>query len=273
MRRNAKAGRIWWSIVSLTVVLAACGGEDATTPAPSAAIGSPASTTPSPDPITSHCSDETKGADFRTITFPAPDGVMLYGAVAGSGRVGVVLANDVPHPICEEIAPAVALVKEGFRAILFDYRDQGGSETSEEGGRLDLDVAGAAAELRRRGSDIVVLLGSYAGVAASLVAASRITLPVAAIVGFSPTAIRGQYVEGPFDPQGPLEAARRVHVPALYVTRAYDSFVPLRDARSVYEATASRDKRLIVVRNGIAGWYLLDGETRNEVMSFIQEHT
>lgn len=125
-------------------------------------------------------------ADARAIWFRAADGTRLYGALLGSGQVGVVVANDVPHPLCETLTPARFLAARGYRVLVFDYRDRGLSDASDAPGRLDQDVVGAVAELRARGATRVILLGSYAGVAAAIVAATEIRPPVDGVIGISP---------------------------------------------------------------------------------------
>jgi len=201
---------------------------------------------------------QTIGLKARTLMFRTPDGISLYGAVFGSGHAGAVLANDVPHQICEEVPAAAWFAQRGLRTIVFDYRGHGESEIGSDPGRLDLDVAGAAAELRRLGVARVLLVGSYAGVAATVVASTKISPAVEGVIGFSPAPSRGQYVNGPFDPIGALQAAPRMRPPALYVTVRGDQYVPVAEVERLYRATGSREKRLVVVGYGPASWDLLD---------------
>jgi hypothetical protein len=98
-----------------------------------------------------------------------------------------------------------------------------------------------------------------------------------ALLGFDPAAQRGQYVEGPFGPEGALTAAPRLRLPVLYVTLLDDRFVPLAEARRLLRATGSREKSLLVVSSGLIGWGLLDigpssGRVRRTVLSFLRRH-
>jgi hypothetical protein len=201
-RPRAALGR--WrrgAIALLVLATVACGHPAPATTGSDAEASNSSSSTPTEahaEPVTSACPGDVHDVAARTITFPAGDGTELYGAILGSGSVGVVLANDVPHPFCEDIPPAIFLARRGYRVIAFDYRDHENSARSAAPGRLDLDVVGAAAELRKAGSDRILLFGSYAGVAASILAAEEITPPVEGLVGFSPAARRGEYVNGPF---------------------------------------------------------------------------
>src|SRR5205823_12270288 len=134
------------------------------------------------------------------------------------------------------------------RVEVFDYRDRGESGPGGSNpGRLDLDVAAAGDALVRGGARCVALAGSYGGVAAAVVAATSMRPAPVALLGFDPAARRGQYVEGPFGPEGALTAAPRLRLPVLYVTLLGDRFVPLAEARRLLRATGSREKSLLVV--------------------------
>jgi alpha-beta hydrolase superfamily lysophospholipase len=278
--RRPSGSRALARIAALILVAASACGH--TSPGPGAtAAGNESPTSSSPGvspaliPISSRCPAAATDVRFRTLTFPAADGTQLYGAVGGPGPAGVVLANDVPHQICEEIAPATLLAKKGYLVLLFDYRGRGESAQGAAPGRLDLDVSGAVAELRALGVTHVVLFGSYGGVAAAVVATPAITPPVDALVGFSPAAYRGQYVNGPFDPEGALDAAPRLRLPVLYVTAQNDRFVRVSEATRLYRATGSQSKRLMVIPDGFPGWYLLDYEqhVQDTVMAFVASNT
>jgi pimeloyl-ACP methyl ester carboxylesterase len=186
----------------------------------------------------------------------------------------VVVANDVPHDLCETFTPARFLAARGYRVLVFDYRDRGTSDTSNNPGRLDKDGAGAVAELRSRGAVRVILLGSYAGVAASVVAATEIQPPVDGLIGISPAAFRGQWVQGPFGPIGALQAAPHLRVPALYVTVRTDSYVSLGEVRRLFRLTGSPNKDLLVIPSGSAGFDMIDfnsygDRVRTAILSFV----
>lgn len=270
----------WWVIASVAaLVLAAC--SSASTPGSSgvstgATSGSPDATQSSPPaPVTAPALDCEGAANARAIWFQAADGTRLYGAIIGSGRVGVVVANDVPHPLCETLTVARLLGGHGNRVLVFDYRDRGNSDASDAPGRLDQDVAGAVDELRSRGVARVILLGSYAGVAAAVVAATEIDPPVDGVIGISPAAVRGQWVEGPFGPIGAFQAAPRLRVPALFITVRSDRYVSLGEVRRLYRLTASPDKDLVVIPSGSGGFDSIDfssyeGRVRDAILSFVR---
>jgi fermentation-respiration switch protein FrsA (DUF1100 family) len=280
-RDRTGLARLRMSVV-VVFILAAC--SHAATPEPGSSTG-PGS--PSPVPTDSSPSaaviapaldcDGTAGA--RAIWFPAADGTRLYGALLGSGRVGVVVANDVPHDPCETLTPAKFLAARGYRVLMFDYRDRGLSDLSDAPGRLDLDVAGAVSELRSRGTTKVILLGSYAGAAAVVVAGTEVRPYIDGVIGISPAPVRGQWVDnsgsGPFGPTGAFEAARRLGVPTLYVTVRSDSYVSFGSVRRLYRLTASPDKELVIIPSGSTGFDTIDfnsysGRVRTAILSFVR---
>ncbi len=229
-----------------------------------------------PTPLDTRCPGAVTGVAVRTARLTTSDGVSLYAATIGRGPIGLVMANDVPHSLCEELAEAQVFAEHGFRVEVFDYRDRGESGPGGSNpGRLDLDVAAAADALRRGGARCLALAGSYGGAAAAIVAATTMRPPPFAVLGFDPAAIRGEYIEGPFGPVGALEAAHDLRVPALYVTLSDDRFVPLSEVRRLLRATGSTQKDLVVVPSGIIGWGLLDfspssGRVQRAVFSLLR---
>jgi pimeloyl-ACP methyl ester carboxylesterase len=266
--------------LAIVMVLTTCDvGSDA-----DGAAGTAPSTRPTASPGGSSSSPTPSAAlplpcngarNIPSLWFGSADGTRLYGAIVGSGSTGVVVANDVPHPLCETLVPARFLAAHGYRVLVFDYRDHEDSDTSDVPGRLDRDVAGAVAELRSRGVQRVVLLGSYAGVAAAVVAATEIRPDVDGIVGISPAAYRGHWVEGPFGPIGALQAAPKLRMPALFVTVRTDPYVSLGEVRRLYRSMASRDKDLLVIPSGSAGFETIDfnsygDRVRSAILSFVE---
>ena len=96
--------------------------------------------------------------------------MLLDGAVLGRGPVGIVLAHEAFGDLCRWVPYGNLLSQEGFRVLVFVYRGFGLS--AKVGGaraaRIDADIAGAIAELRRRGAKKIVLVGASLGGAAVL---------------------------------------------------------------------------------------------------------
>ena len=112
------------------------------------------------------------------VRFRAADRVRLIGVMVGRGPRGVVLAHQgggAPPNLCSWMPYARQLARAGFRVLAFDHRNSGSSArvgSPTRAWRVDLDVRGAVAELRRRGATSVVLGGASLGGTAVLAAAA-----------------------------------------------------------------------------------------------------
>src|SRR6266511_2392612 len=97
-------------------------------------------------------------------------------AVLGSGGNGVVLSNQSDQNLCGWLPFGKVLAERGFRVLLYDY----GAATDPAG-----DVALAAAKLRSLGAGTVQLVGTSESAKASLIAATTLQPPPAAVVSLS----------------------------------------------------------------------------------------
>ena len=104
--------------------------------------------------------------------------------------------------------------------------------------RNDLDVVGAAAELRRFGAKNVFLVGGSFGGAAVVAAAPEVEPQPAGVVSLS----------GEPDLLGAMPAAPHVKVPLLDLIARNDGYSSVADNRRLVDAAASTDKRLEVYR-------------------------
>jgi len=197
-----------------------------------------------------------RAAAFR---FRVGQGFDTVGVVLGQGRRGLVFGHQRGGDLCEWVPTARSYARLGYRALVFDFHDQD---------RLDQDVVAAVAELRRRGVDRVVLVGSSMGATAVLVAATRVRPPVAGVVSLSGPAVFGDLDARP--------AVGRLRVPALFMAARRDGPFPAA-ARGLYRAAATPDKRLLVLSSAAHGTNLLSfgGEAaaaRAAVRRFVAAH-
>jgi pimeloyl-ACP methyl ester carboxylesterase len=252
------------------VLAAGCGdaGRDAGSagqaPATTAATGAPATTTAA---AAKACLQEAERD--RAVSFTTGAGATLVGVVLGSGRRGLVLGHQSGSDLCEWLPLARELAGRGYQVLAFDFAGFGDSRPGPGEARVDGDMAAAAEQLRRRGADRVVLIGSSMGGTAVLAAATRIRPPVAGVVSLS----------GPASFQGvdAGAAVARLRVPVLLVAGADDQ--PFADdARAMHRAAPVRDKRLLVVPGGGHGTSLLEfGEDAPKIQAgvwrFVADHT
>jgi len=226
----------------------------------------------SPIPVGATClnTQERAGA----VHFASRSGAELAGVVLGSGHAGVVMAHGPHGDVCELLPYARVLVGLGYRVLAFDFNGYGASGTGPEypaRGHLDLDVAAAAAELRAKGVDKVVLLGSEFGGLGALIAAADVRPPVAGIVDLSgPNQLAG--MDG-------LAAAARLTAPALFVVSARDPWVD--EVRAAYAAASHAERRLEVTpADGMHALNMVDPHmdpyaayVRTLIEDFVRQHT
>jgi pimeloyl-ACP methyl ester carboxylesterase len=210
-----------------------------------------------------------KRSDRATVVrFRSADGVRLLGVMLGRGPAAVVLTHESRGWICSWLPYGRMLARRGFRVLVFDARGNGSSSATRSPSRrfrFDLDIAAAVREVRRRGARSVVLAGGSLGAMGSLVVGSSLRPPVDGVVAVSPgTRFQGVDAEA---------AVERLAVPVLYVVATEDAGFPDL-ARSLYEATAIDDKRLVVVNGfGHGNEVLAIAEARSAVDRFIDEHS
>jgi pimeloyl-ACP methyl ester carboxylesterase len=242
--------RCRWTLVVALVLAAGCGdGRDAGRAGqgpPSSSI-TPAPTTTTVAAVSKSCLSAAE--QNRMFRFRTGDGATLVGLALGRGRAGLVLGHQLGSDLCEWVPQARAFARRGYQVLAFDFAGFGDSEHGSADERVDVDVIAAAAQLRRRGADRIVLVGSSMGGTAVLSAATRFRPPVAGVVSLS-----GASSFGGVDAAA---AMRRLRVPVLLVVGADDQPF-LAQARTLYAAARVRDKRLLVVPGRVHGTGLLE---------------
>jgi pimeloyl-ACP methyl ester carboxylesterase len=252
-------------LLLVAVLAAGCGAADR-----EGGTAGTASTTVTPTTAAAPAKPCLRGvASATAVRFTGGGGATLVGVVLGRGRTGLVLAHQVGSDLCEWLPQAQTFAEHGYRVLAFDFAGYGDSQPGAgPDARVDGDVVAAAGQLRRRGADSIVLIGSSMGGTAVLSAAARIRPPVAGVVSLS----------GPATFQGvdAGAAVAQLRVPVLLVAAADDHpFVD--DARALYRAAPTRDKRLLVVGGGGHGTSLLEfgsdaPKVQAAVRRFIADH-
>ena len=254
----------------MLLVAAGCGGGSETTAHHQAAS---TTTAAAKSANKRHCDEP--GLPAHEIRFRTRDGLVLSGAVVGSGPVGAVLIHEYPRDLCGWWPYAEYLSAHGVRALLFDLRCFGNSPCPSGRGHATTDVAAAMAELRRRGARRVALVGASMGGSIAVVAAAR--LHPAAVVDLSGERDTTSLTPGIDANAG--EAARGVTAPALFAVARSDRYVTPQDMRAVARRTRSATRRVIVLPAEAGhGWDMLFGTTAKwsplaaTVAAFIRRH-
>lgn len=224
---------------------------------------------PKPSPLSTderRCLQRTDRA--RIVTFRAADRRKLVGVVTGSGSTVVVLGHQYHSTICEWMPYARQFARAGFRALVFNFRNNALSAIAHQPARsrVDLDMAAAANYIGAKGARRVVLVGSSMGGTGALVAAATLTPWVAGVIALSPPKS--------FGPADAVAAGQQLRVPVLLVA-AEDDEGFIEEARVVFDAIASSDKRLQVVPGTEHGTYMLRGKLgaplRRTLVEYIRE--
>lgn len=251
---DGKGGRTGWrtcdreryltaftvAAAALLLLAAACGGDKQS---PSSPSSTPRTSTESLDSV---CGSDVPGG--RVIEVAASDGP-LRAVIVGHGKTGVVLAHQVRSDLCSWLPVAPRFASRGYVALAFDF-----------GGDPQADVAAVVAELKRAGTERVVLVGASMGAIASLQAAAADTELVVGVVSVSsPTS---------YEALNGLKAARRLRVPVLYVAGAGDTQFA-QAARTLYRATVSPNKRLVLLDDFAHGTDLLGGPEGRRLLRLI----
>ena len=198
------------------------------------------------------------------LRFRAADGTRLVGHRFGSGRVAVVLAHESRGWLCEWVPYAKRLAARGYLAFPFDFRGYGESQSNPRSNvRIDLDVAAAAKTVRGLGAKKVFLVGASIGGSAVLRAGADTRPLVNGVVS----------VSGAADLVDATAAVKRLRVPALFVAGRYDLDFAA-EARRLYTATASKDKKIVIVGSGEHGSRLVgaDAKVRATIEAFLRSH-
>jgi pimeloyl-ACP methyl ester carboxylesterase len=177
---------------------------------------------------------KTNDAGPRPTSFRDSQG-SVNGVVYGGGERGIVLANQSDSDRMAWSPFARLLAARGYRVLAFDY----GNDSPES------DVAAAARALRRLGARREVLIGASEGAKAAVLAGAGSPGAVVGVVCLS--------AERSLGGEDVLPSARRLRLPALFVTARDDPWS--KDDTPLLERAASRaaSRRLLVVSGSAHG--------------------
>lgn len=221
----------------------------------------------------------------KPVHLHAADGVTVYGSYYSNGnpfRPLILLFHQAGSNRGEYATIAPRLVKAGFNCLAIDQRSGGSmwgrkNQTVERLGHsasylaAERDLQAALDWARsRKDKGKVILWGSSYSASLVFVLAAHHPDEVSAVLAFSP----GEY----FQPKDLIRrAAARVHVP-VYITCGTGAREAA-NARPIYQAVASKDKRFFQPTVGVHGSKTLridsdpKGAARNwkEVLTFLKQ--
>lgn len=182
----------------------------------------------------------------KPLHFMTPDGVRLKGATLGSGEVGILIAHQSSSYLCDGWPYAVHLSRQGYRVLLFDFRCHGLSECpgGDADARLVQDIKGGIEQLKRLGATQIVLLGGSMGGTVVLKSAAVIRPSVDGVISLSAEAKREPVVGQPINARASME---RLQSPLLMIVAKQDPYISAKEARAMYKAAGTSEKRLLVL--------------------------
>jgi pimeloyl-ACP methyl ester carboxylesterase len=230
------------AVVIGLVFAAGCGGSPAPGPA-----GSP----PAVEPVAACVTPDEQRAGGMQLTVSAS--ATAAALVLGSGSTGLVLANQSGTDLCDWKPLASEWAEHGYRVLIFNYSLA----------LADQDVLAAAAELRRRGSGRVFLIGASMGGTAALAAAAAAQPPVAGVISLSGPAAFAGVDAG--------KAMPKLTVPVLFLVGEFDEpFID--DAKTLYATCAAKDKKLEILPKSNHGTALIDERVDRQIQTFLTGH-
>jgi pimeloyl-ACP methyl ester carboxylesterase len=202
------------------------------------------------------------------VRFRAQDGTRVVGHVFGRGPKAVVLAHQSPGNLCQWLAFAKRLSRSGYRALVFDFRNSGGSQKrSSPKRRYAFDIVAGGKFLRARGAQKVFFMGASFGASAAITAAELARPQVDGVVS----------VSGEADLAGAIDSAKRLKAPVLFVVGRLDKRLGTdypAEAQRLYDAAASPDKTLKILERGEHGTDLVGSSpaARRLIDGFLASH-
>lgn len=207
------------------------------------------------------------------LWFRAGDGTTLVGHRFGGkkpgARTAVVLAHMSVGDLCQWVPFARSLAAKGYFAFPFDLRGHGFSKGAQNHRRSPADVVAAVRAVRALGAKKVIVVGASLGGIAAVMAAPTIRPALTGVVAVSaPVAIAGEL--------DALPAVGRLGIPTLYVAAEEDQNPPYdfaADARTLFDATGTAEKRLEVVPGALHGTFLVMGSAavRALLLDFLRD--
>jgi pimeloyl-ACP methyl ester carboxylesterase len=201
------------------------------------------------------------------VSFPTPDGGIVYAHEYGGGSHGVVLAHGGRFTKESWGVQALALEAEGFRVLAIDFRGRGrsrGPDSASGEPRYEFDVLGAVRYLRATGAaDVSVVGASFGGWAAAQ-----------ASVEGEP----GQIDRLVLLAHSPIAEPERMHGRKLFITSrddfSGDGVLRLPDIRDQYRR-APGPKELVILEGDTHAQFLFDtnqgDRLLNEIVRFLSE--
>ena len=189
------------------------------------------------------------------LRFFTSEDFQLAGVVVGTGSRGLVLSHGSGGDLCEWLPYARELASSGYRVLSYDTHSQL---------RVDREMAAAVEALRRTGIERVAVAGSSLGALAALTGSALLPVQPDVVISLSSPSR--------FGPIDGVAAARKLHVPVLFVAEEEDQPFA-EDARELYAAANPVQRRLEIFPGSAHGVGMLpEPAVRALFDSFLAAH-
>jgi pimeloyl-ACP methyl ester carboxylesterase len=206
--------------------------------------------------------------DGRAVTFSRPDGIVLEGALYGSGATAVILSHMGEHrqetwwPLVPE------LVERGYHVLTYNMSFwRNGAIVHANRNRADDDLAAAMAFMREQGAERLVLIGASLGAIATAREADAEDVAAAVIIAARLGPISSLTI------QVTPEDIRAIRAPTLFITSEIGDDAD--DAEAMYEL-AAEPRQLHLFPGRAHGTELFGGEQAGEfsqlILTFVESH-
>jgi len=243
--------RVCLLLLSLTLLLTACGSE----------TGSPgALSRPSPAPTAT-----LSAASIRPAFFMTSDHLQLAGLVYGQGKTMVICTHMsyTTYDTWLDTGMPQHLATLGYAVLVFNFRGYGASQGSQDPSFLDVDLRAAVSFAQRLGATRIVLMGASMGGTAALKVAAEIQ--VTAVISLSGPLVWGIVVTD--------EELKAMHIPKLFLASADDA--PFAGAAAHMYEVASAPKQLQIYPGTAHGTQLLgslDTDAAQLIVHFLEQY-
>jgi dienelactone hydrolase len=194
----------------------------------------------------------------REVSFPTPDGGVIWADLYGTGDRGVVLAHGARFDKASWAKQAEVLAKAGFRALAVDFRgygkSRGGDKSSSGSGEKYQDILAAVRYLRENGVKTVSVIGASMGGGAAA------TASIHARPGEIDSLVLLAHV--------PVPEPARLAGPKLFVTSRGDSLAA--KVREQFEK-APEPKELLMLDGSAHAQFLFETDQGERLMNKILE--
>lgn len=195
----------------------------------------------------------------QKVSFRSADGVRLEGKLYGRGKIGVILSHQYNSDQSSWYSFAARLADAGYLVLTYDFRGfcpggpAGCSSGKKDVGAAAMDLEGAMAFMRGKGTDKLFLVGASMGGTASLAEVTAQPSGVDGVISVSsPISFEGLDAN--------MSGLAGVRTPKLFIAGKNDPAGAADAAETMYKRSSDM-KQLLIVDTDQHGAFILSDQT------------